>query len=277
MHSDTRPMPHSMTRSSTGACTTKSESGYLGRHISAVHRLLAAGVDLRAYVVWSLLDNYEWALGYGKRFGIVHVDAGADSEGQRTLFRRTREEPSHAGLRAPATAGSKAGGDVDALDPNGRTPDRPHEFEVCDASSPRSTFGAASRDPEVRLDQGRPPQLGSEPAVWRTRDQSSPSTGRVTPPRPPGTMDGGTMGEWSFRAMVPWWPKIATAVAREAQTSWMRSRRHGARPSNSSITRRLVENVHGMVTPSQGRPAPRAPARWWMASGRLAGLGGEGR
>ena len=47
---------------------------YLRRHISAVHRLLAAGVDLRAYFVWSLLDNYEWALGYGKRFGIVHVD-----------------------------------------------------------------------------------------------------------------------------------------------------------------------------------------------------------
>jgi len=31
-------------------------------------------VDLRGYFVWSLLDNYEWALGYDKRFGIVHVD-----------------------------------------------------------------------------------------------------------------------------------------------------------------------------------------------------------
>ena len=35
---------------------------------------IAAGVDIRGYMAWSLLDNLEWSLGYTKRFGIVHVD-----------------------------------------------------------------------------------------------------------------------------------------------------------------------------------------------------------
>ena len=47
---------------------------YLRKHITAVHAAIAAGVDVRGYFVWSLLDNFEWSLGYAKRFGIVHVD-----------------------------------------------------------------------------------------------------------------------------------------------------------------------------------------------------------
>jgi beta-glucosidase len=47
---------------------------YLHDHLSAVQRAIAKGVDLRGYFVWSLLDNFEWELGYGPRFGIVHVD-----------------------------------------------------------------------------------------------------------------------------------------------------------------------------------------------------------
>ena len=47
---------------------------YLDEHLQAVHRAIQAGVDVRGYYVWSLLDNFEWALGYSKRFGIVHVD-----------------------------------------------------------------------------------------------------------------------------------------------------------------------------------------------------------
>ena len=47
---------------------------YLDGHLRAVHAAVAAGVDLRGYFVWSLLDNFEWAEGYRKRFGVVHVD-----------------------------------------------------------------------------------------------------------------------------------------------------------------------------------------------------------
>ena len=47
---------------------------YLRDHLAAARAALAAGVRLRGYFVWSLLDNFEWAEGYGRRFGVVHVD-----------------------------------------------------------------------------------------------------------------------------------------------------------------------------------------------------------
>jgi beta-glucosidase len=47
---------------------------FLDAHIRAVHTALTAGVDVRGYFVWTLLDNFEWAEGYTRRFGLVHVD-----------------------------------------------------------------------------------------------------------------------------------------------------------------------------------------------------------
>lgn len=47
---------------------------YLASHLAAVARAVARGADVRGYFAWSLLDNFEWALGYSKRFGIVRVD-----------------------------------------------------------------------------------------------------------------------------------------------------------------------------------------------------------
>jgi beta-glucosidase len=47
---------------------------YINGHLEAIRQAIAAGVDVRAYYVWSLLDNFEWELGYGTRFGIVYVD-----------------------------------------------------------------------------------------------------------------------------------------------------------------------------------------------------------
>ena len=51
-------------------------TAYLQTHLQACRDAIAAGVDLRGYFAWSLLDNFEWAFGYRMRFGLVHVDFG---------------------------------------------------------------------------------------------------------------------------------------------------------------------------------------------------------
>jgi beta-glucosidase len=47
---------------------------YIEAHLAAIGRAIGAGVPVAGYFVWSLLDNFEWAHGYSKRFGIVYVD-----------------------------------------------------------------------------------------------------------------------------------------------------------------------------------------------------------
>lgn len=79
---------------------------YIARHIAAVGDALAQGVPMAGYMVWSLLDNFEWASGYEKRFGIVHVDYTTQ---QRTLkdsalWYRDFLQLQRAARQAPASA-----------------------------------------------------------------------------------------------------------------------------------------------------------------------------
>jgi beta-glucosidase len=60
----------------------QSRVSYYREHLRAALEARKQGVDLRGYFAWSLLDNFEWSLGYAKRFGIVHVDFATQ---QRTL------------------------------------------------------------------------------------------------------------------------------------------------------------------------------------------------
>src|SRR6266508_1000570 len=60
--------------STDGAVHDPERVAYLRSHLAATHEALREGVDVRGYFVWSLLYNFEWAYGYAKHFGIVHVD-----------------------------------------------------------------------------------------------------------------------------------------------------------------------------------------------------------
>jgi beta-glucosidase len=89
-------------------------SAYIAAHVAAVAAAIADGADVRGYFVWSFLDNFEWAWGYNKRFGIVRVDYTTQ---QRTvkdsgrMFAKLIEESragSDSGARAGANSGSRA-------------------------------------------------------------------------------------------------------------------------------------------------------------------------
>jgi beta-glucosidase len=57
-----------------GRCRDPRRIGYLRDHLVQVHRAITDGMPVSGYFVWSLLDNFEWALGYSMRFGLIYVD-----------------------------------------------------------------------------------------------------------------------------------------------------------------------------------------------------------
>lgn len=57
-----------------GKVSDEMRSDYIDSHLEAVNRAIKDGAPVKGYMIWSLLDNFEWALGYDSRFGMVHVD-----------------------------------------------------------------------------------------------------------------------------------------------------------------------------------------------------------
>ena len=57
-----------------GRVHDKERLSYLQRHLAALKQAIDAGVPVKGYFAWSLLDNFEWAEGYLRRFGIAYVD-----------------------------------------------------------------------------------------------------------------------------------------------------------------------------------------------------------
>ena len=74
LHEDYGPVPLLVTENGASFRDDTLRLDYLARHLDAAAAAIEAGVPLEGYFVWSLLDNFEWAEGYAKRFGIVEVD-----------------------------------------------------------------------------------------------------------------------------------------------------------------------------------------------------------
>ena len=76
-----------MTENGIGTDDDEQRIEYVQSALEGVLKAIAAGIDVRGYTYWSLLDNFEWAFGYVPRFGLVSVD--------RTTFERTPKPSAH--------------------------------------------------------------------------------------------------------------------------------------------------------------------------------------
>ncbi|MGW7263634.1 GH1 family beta-glucosidase [Streptomyces sp. NPDC054842] len=81
---------------------------FLDGHVRALHRACEAGVDVRGYFVWSLLDNFEWAEGYARRFGLVHVDFDTLERTPKASYRWLRDALRARDWRPPGGVGRDA-------------------------------------------------------------------------------------------------------------------------------------------------------------------------
>jgi beta-glucosidase len=74
-------LPVVVTENGISAADDAERIEYVTAALQSLHKAMADGIDVRGYVLWSLLDNFEWAFGYAQQFGLVEVD--------RSTFTRT--------------------------------------------------------------------------------------------------------------------------------------------------------------------------------------------
>lgn len=74
-------------RLADGSVDDQDRIAYLRAHLAAAERARAAGAPVHGYLVWTLLDNYEWAYGYTQRFGIVEVDRSTQDRTPKASYR----------------------------------------------------------------------------------------------------------------------------------------------------------------------------------------------
>jgi beta-glucosidase len=80
-------IPSRDTRDVSGAVHDPARISYLQRHLAEVEKLVRKQIAIKGYFVWSLMDNFEWALGYSMRFGLVYVDFATQRRTQKDSFR----------------------------------------------------------------------------------------------------------------------------------------------------------------------------------------------
>jgi beta-glucosidase len=94
-----------------GAVHDPERIAYLDGHLRALYEAMVAGVDVRGYFVWSILDNFEWSEGYTQRFGLVHVDFETQRRTPKDSYSWLRDQLAR--QRPAATSATAATADAD--------------------------------------------------------------------------------------------------------------------------------------------------------------------
>ena len=89
-------------RGHDGSVRDPERRDYVEAHVEALGRAIAAGVPVEGYFAWSLLDNFEWAHGYARRFGLVYVDYATLERVPKSSFYWYRDHIARVTSRVPA-------------------------------------------------------------------------------------------------------------------------------------------------------------------------------